>query len=207
MTRALISATEAKSAALQDMDIRSSYSSPVNQATGTGTDNIIVVEGAGQEIDNAGGHSKMGELIARSVYEAVKEAVYKQNGISTQRDVFQRLMERKISVPGLVSLTHCDCGIKKGDLSKALEEIILQPEYASFITSSLALSDDYEKGLVKDLKSYRLWCAAIAEELAQEDIDEMEELVDSDGMPVIIRMSLNAILNGIVQRARQGGRE
>ena len=65
MQRAIISATEAKTAALQDLDIRSSYTPMVNPATGTGTDNIIVVQGAGTRIDNAGGHSKMGELIAR----------------------------------------------------------------------------------------------------------------------------------------------
>ncbi|MBE9542589.1 MAG: adenosylcobinamide amidohydrolase, partial [Proteobacteria bacterium] len=38
MTRAIISATEAKTAALMDMDIRSSYSSKLHRATGTGTD-------------------------------------------------------------------------------------------------------------------------------------------------------------------------
>jgi iron complex transport system substrate-binding protein len=62
MTRAIISATEAKSAALLDLDIRSSYQPGRYRATGTGTDNIIVAQGAGQAIDNAGGHSKMGEL-------------------------------------------------------------------------------------------------------------------------------------------------
>ncbi|MCK4378850.1 MAG: adenosylcobinamide amidohydrolase, partial [Deltaproteobacteria bacterium] len=55
MTRAIISATEAKSAALTDLDIRSSYTPLVNRATGTGTDNIIVVEGEGLSIDNSGG--------------------------------------------------------------------------------------------------------------------------------------------------------
>jgi adenosylcobinamide amidohydrolase len=37
MQRAIISATEAKTAALQDLDIRSKYSPLYNQATGTGT--------------------------------------------------------------------------------------------------------------------------------------------------------------------------
>ncbi|MEA1991132.1 MAG: adenosylcobinamide amidohydrolase [Thermodesulfobacteriota bacterium] len=61
MTRAIITATEAKTAALQDLDIRSSYTPRIHQATGTGTDNIIVVEGEGIQVDNSGGHSKMGE--------------------------------------------------------------------------------------------------------------------------------------------------
>jgi len=46
MARTIITATEAKTADLQDLDIRSSYT-PQNQAAGTGTDNIIVVSGNG----------------------------------------------------------------------------------------------------------------------------------------------------------------
>src|SRR5208283_2125131 len=38
MARAVITATEAKTAVLQDMDVRSSYSPGKSQATGTGTD-------------------------------------------------------------------------------------------------------------------------------------------------------------------------
>jgi adenosylcobinamide amidohydrolase len=98
MTRAIISATEAKTAALMDLDIRSSYSSSLHQATGTGTDNIIVVRGTGIEIDNTGGHSKLGELIAKAVYQGVREAICKQNKITASRNIFRRLMERKISI-------------------------------------------------------------------------------------------------------------
>ncbi|MDZ7664110.1 MAG: adenosylcobinamide amidohydrolase [Desulfotignum sp.] len=55
MTRSLIAATEAKTAALADLDIRSSDDPALWQATGTGTDNILVVQGTGQKIDGAGG--------------------------------------------------------------------------------------------------------------------------------------------------------
>lgn len=75
MARALITITETKCAALQDLGIESSYS-PGLIATGTGTDNVIVVPpGNGIRITYAGGHSKAGELIGRVVYESVKEAV------------------------------------------------------------------------------------------------------------------------------------
>ena len=73
-TRAIISTTEAKSAALQDLDVRSCYS-PNHQATGTGTDEVLVVEGRGKTVENAGGHSKLGELIANAVYSGVKESI------------------------------------------------------------------------------------------------------------------------------------
>ena len=46
-TRAIISATEAKTAAMEDLDVRSSVSPQRNQATGTGTDEVLVVEGRG----------------------------------------------------------------------------------------------------------------------------------------------------------------
>ena len=150
MARAIVTATEAKTAALQDLDIRSSYTSPVHQATGTGTDNIIVVEGNGVRIDNAGGHTKMGELIAKAVYEAVREAVYKQNGIKAGRTVFQRLHERKISISGLFSASACARTADSSALIKAFEETLLQARYAGFIEVAFAVSDGYERGLIED---------------------------------------------------------
>jgi adenosylcobinamide hydrolase len=79
MARAIITATEAKTAALQDMDARSSVS-PEKQATGTGTDNMIVVSGKepGRQIRYTGGHTKIGELIGASTKLAVAEAIKKQ---------------------------------------------------------------------------------------------------------------------------------
>ena len=80
MARAIITATEAKTAAFQDLNVPSSYTKGA-QATGTGTDNIIVVTGTnGPKVSYTGGHSKIGELIGKAVYEAVVEALKKQNG-------------------------------------------------------------------------------------------------------------------------------
>ncbi|MCW3995993.1 MAG: adenosylcobinamide amidohydrolase [Candidatus Bathyarchaeota archaeon] len=76
MARAIIAATEAKTAALQDLDYRSTPS-PQVQATGTGTDNMIVVSGVNPDIiiRQPGGHSKMGELIGFSAKTAVTDAL------------------------------------------------------------------------------------------------------------------------------------
>ena len=200
MIRAIISATEAKTAALQDLDIRSSYTPRIHQATGTGTDNIIVVEGEGIQVDNSGGHSKMGELIASAVYGAVQEAVYRQNGIIAQRNIFQRLKDRKISLFGLVSVDECECGVEKSDLVSRLEEILLQPRYASFVESSFAISDDYESGLIADLSSYELSCKKVAGEIAGKEIVNMKEVTETEDMPLVLRMTVNALLNGIYYR-------
>lgn len=85
MARALITMTEAKTAAFQDLSVPSSYTKNV-QATGTGTDSIIVVSGtAGPQVTYTGGHSKIGELIGKAVHEAVVRALGKQDGFAIIR--------------------------------------------------------------------------------------------------------------------------
>ena len=197
MTRSIISATEAKTAALMDLDIRSSANPRRYQATGTGTDNVLVVEGTGNPVTLAGGHSKMGELIARAVYQGVLEAVSKQNGLVASRSVFQRLHDRHISLYELVSEAQCDCMAQKGQATVSLEEILMEPRYAGFVQAAFALSDNYERGLIRDLSSHQLCCQTVAEEIAGKKIPAFRDLVTAEDMPVPLKMSLNALLNGI----------
>ena len=81
MARAIVTVTEAKTAALQDLDVRSTYT-PQNQATGTGTDNVIIVSGSGsgKALRLTSGHTKIGELIGSSTKLAVAEALKKHDG-------------------------------------------------------------------------------------------------------------------------------
>ena len=76
-----MTATEAKTAALEDRGVRST-ASPQLQATGTGTDSMIVVSGVDTDtvIRHTGGHTKMGELIAVSTKIAVGEALKNHDG-------------------------------------------------------------------------------------------------------------------------------
>ncbi len=76
LAASFIPITEAKVIALQELDIRSSYN-PGWQATGTGTDQIIVVSGRGNRCTYVGGHSKIGELMAQAVTSATICAVKK----------------------------------------------------------------------------------------------------------------------------------
>ncbi|CAN2048557.1 iron complex transport system substrate-binding protein [Candidatus Magnetomoraceae bacterium gMMP-13] len=195
MTRAIISATEAKTAALLDMDIRSSYTPLLHQATGTGTDNIIVAEGNGVKIDNAGGHTKMGELIAKAVYDGVQEAIYKQNGFIKKRNLFQRLKERKINLFGL--LENCDCNISENDVFKNLDKIFLNQHYAGFLEVAFAINDHYEQGLIPDLTAFKHWCRQVAEEIAGKKIETMQKFISKEDMPVVMKMAINAVLNGL----------
>ena len=71
---------KAKTAVFEDLKVPSIYTKNV-QATGTGTDSVIVVSGTkGPRVTYTGGHSRIGELIGRAVYEAVVEKVAKEHG-------------------------------------------------------------------------------------------------------------------------------
>ena len=74
LAASFITITEAKVIALQELDVRSSYN-PGCQSTGTGTDQIVVVSGKGNECTYVGGHAKMGELMARAVTSATINAI------------------------------------------------------------------------------------------------------------------------------------
>ncbi|AEH07243.1 adenosylcobinamide amidohydrolase [Methanothermococcus okinawensis] len=78
MARAIITITEAKTNAFQELNIKSTKH-PELTATGTGTDNIIVVKGFGKKADYTGGHTKLGEIIAKCVKKSVIGALIKQD--------------------------------------------------------------------------------------------------------------------------------
>ncbi|MCP4578817.1 MAG: adenosylcobinamide amidohydrolase [Deltaproteobacteria bacterium] len=74
MVEALMIATEAKSAALQELGIRSSVSNHI--ATGTGTDATAVVAGHGPgKIRYCGKHVLFGEVLGRLVMDAVSSSI------------------------------------------------------------------------------------------------------------------------------------
>ena len=85
MVRTVMTATEAKTAALQELAVNSRYSDGL--ATGTGTDQIGVASrlGTGIPLTGAGKHSVLGELIGRTVHDAIRETLSLQNGLTPQR--------------------------------------------------------------------------------------------------------------------------
>lgn len=199
MTRAVISATEAKTAALLDMDIRSSVNHGCYRATGTGTDNIIVVQGIGngKPLENAGGHSRLGQLIAEAVHAGVSEAVFKQNHLTKNRGVFQRLAERGISLYDLVDPTVCECHRPENEIVAGLETILLNPVFAGFMETALAINDDYEKGLLTDLTAYNDLALDICTQVAEKEVTQIKDYISRDDLPIIIKTAFNALLTGI----------
>lgn len=82
LVRCIITATEAKTAALLELSVPSRYSKGL--ATGTGTDQIGVACRLGDThpLRSAGKHSKLGELIGITVKKAIKETLSRQNGLT-----------------------------------------------------------------------------------------------------------------------------
>ena len=78
----IMTATEAKSAALQELAVNSRYSDGLS--TGTGTDQIAVAAMQTDEtpLTSAGKHAKLGELIGRAVKAAVKKTLANQNNLT-----------------------------------------------------------------------------------------------------------------------------
>lgn len=199
MTRAIISATEGKTAALQDLDIRSSYSGATHPATGTGTDNIIVVEGAGIAIDGAGGHTKMGELIARAVYDGVREAIGKQNGLTEKRSIFKQLEERKIFLGQIWP--------EDAKTRARVERLLLDGKNAAFMQAALAISDRYESGLITDLSAFNAWCQVMADGLSATPTHTPTPLpeisIPGADLPLVISKALAVFASGGSKAAEQ----
>ena len=104
LVRSLVTCTEAKTAAIQELILPSCYSSGL--ATGSGTDGVIIVTNPESRVrlSDAGKHFKLGELIARAVSPAVKEALYLQTGVcpERQKNVFARLGRYGVTTDAIV---------------------------------------------------------------------------------------------------------
>src|SRR5579871_6172387 len=131
LARAVSTMTEAKSAALQRLAVRSLYSADF--ATGTGTDQYCVTAPLGA--DGAGGkafistspHSKLGELIGATVRDATLEALRWQNGleVSSTRLVFHAL--------GRYGVREADCLTELAPLLSERELELLKRNFQSVV--------------------------------------------------------------------------
>jgi adenosylcobinamide amidohydrolase len=84
LTRTIVTATEAKTAVLQELAVNSRYSDKL--ATGTGTDQIAVATLLNDEppLTSAGKHVSLGELIGLAVYKAIKKTLALQNSLTPE---------------------------------------------------------------------------------------------------------------------------
>jgi adenosylcobinamide amidohydrolase len=99
MAKAMISITEAKAAALQELAVMSPMT--LNPATGTGTDGVIIAcdPAAAFIRRDAGTQSELGELFCRAAGTAVRQALARECGIEPGRQgtVAERLRRAGIA--------------------------------------------------------------------------------------------------------------
>ncbi len=202
MSRALITATEAKTAALWDLDIRSSYTPRRHAATGTGTDNLIVVQNSAAEttIDNSGGHTKMGQLMATAVYAGVQRAIARQNGLTANRDVIARLAERWIEIDRLVAATKLPRGISLEEMTASIREELAASQVADLLTAAMSLDDAAGRGLTRISTGFEDWCRQVAGSIAGRPLTQLQPHMEIGPEAPALSLALNAVWNGVLTR-------
>lgn len=153
-----LTATEAKTAAMNDYDVRSRYSGDI--ATGTITDSLsVVVTGQGEKIELGGPASNVGHLVASAVRQAVKEAADKQEGQHRGRTLNRRLSEHHLSIDCLAAeFSKAKIFGDQKTIASRLEYLLASsPVSAVFLLAAAKLDDDFKKDLIpKELRDIPL---------------------------------------------------
>lgn len=144
LARALVTCTEAKTAAIQELLEGSKYSQGL--ATGSGTDQTMIVCNAESELylDGAGKHSKLGELIGRAVIAAVKKALAKQSGLTPalQHNAFRRLKRFGVQPGGMWEAFHnAQPAVIKPEYLVAAEKLACEETMLTFTSLYIHLLD------------------------------------------------------------------
>jgi adenosylcobinamide amidohydrolase/ABC-type Fe3+-hydroxamate transport system substrate-binding protein len=194
--RAMLTVTEAKTAAVWDLGVRSSQTPLENPATGTGTDSVIIVAGGqGQPIDYTGGHTKIGQLIGEAVHEAVIQALAKGNGLAQGRHVLTRLSERGLDPAELFGGPEAAALAPTDDFQTQTLRAIISPRGAALLEAALALDDALIMGQLSDPSAFEPLAQALATDLAGRPV-KILDLADPS-LPPCLRLALNAIGSGL----------
>lgn len=155
LTRALITATEAKSAALEELMANSLYSEGL--ATGSGTDSIIAIGNleSNTQLYNAGKHCILGELIGAAVKKAVQEALNKQSGMNPSRQASVIWQNKRYGITEnniyqYYQQLSGDSETPLSLLSPQIEKITSDNEIVAQIASITHLIDQNRWGLISD---------------------------------------------------------
>lgn len=155
LTRAIVTATEAKTAALQELLANSMYSEDL--ATGSGTDGIIAVSNpeADLKLYISGKHAILGELIGRSVKQAVKEALKKQSGMDTVRQSSLEWQNKRYGITAEKIKSCChqqfpDRMIPDAALDEAIQKVITDNRLVAGVAAIIHLIDQYRWGLLQE---------------------------------------------------------
>ncbi|KNZ41110.1 adenosylcobinamide amidohydrolase [Acetobacterium bakii] len=150
LTRALVTCTEAKTAAIQELMLGSMYSRGL--ATGSGTDgSILICNGESPDYYQfAGKHSKLGELIGLAVKPAVKEALFLQTGASPQLQfsILRRLQRFGVTMEKIWESFHENNALYKPEFVCRLEKLDKEPELVVLTSLYAHLMDQLDWDLI-----------------------------------------------------------
>jgi hypothetical protein len=151
MVEVVKTATEAKTVAIRELDIRSRFSGDL--ATGTLTDSVAVAcTKKGTPIQYAGTFTLIGELIGKCVREGVKTAITKQENIWPDRPLINRLADRCLPLEAIIPQVSEGKVIGKSPdyeaLEKQFEVILSDKKMMLLVIAALRLDEDLAKGLI-----------------------------------------------------------
>ena len=147
LLEAFMTASEAKTVALNDLKIPSQYSN--GYTTGTGTDGLVIFSNLESDntLTNAGKHSKLGELIGLAVIDYIKKAVKKQVWLTpkSQSNVLVRLNRYTLDINKFYDELDDDKEQFIIDLQKEMKK----QDNVAITTSVLNLIDEVDNDLIK----------------------------------------------------------
>ncbi len=156
LMEAFMTATEAKTVALNNLKIPSQYSN--GYATGTGTDGLCIFSDVDSDdvVTNAGKHSKLGELIGKCVIESVTKAIGKQVWITnkSQSNALVRLNRYSLDINEFYDELDCD----KDCFIRQLQIDMKKQDNVAITTSVLNLIDEVENNLIEKDEAYKVAC-------------------------------------------------
>ena len=154
LMEAFMTATEAKTVALNNLKIPSQYSN--GYATGTGTDGLCIFSDVDSDdvVTNAGKHSKLGELIGKCVIESVTKAIGKQVWVTnkSQSNALVRLNRYSLDINEFYDNLDCD----KEQFIRQLQKDMKKQDNVAIATSVLNLIDEFENNLIQKDDAYSL---------------------------------------------------
>ncbi|MEA1974526.1 MAG: adenosylcobinamide amidohydrolase, partial [Bacillota bacterium] len=157
MARILMTCTEAKTAALQEMMIDSRYSNGL--ATGTGTDGVVIIGNNDSKnyLTTAGKHSVFGEKIGKVVKKAVKDALDMKCGSVklVQRNIIRRGRRFGITEDYLFAeYNNLNNSITKMEFQNLLYQIHEDPNLLAMSTSYFHIMDELNYDLITEKSAY-----------------------------------------------------
>ncbi len=150
-----LTATEAKVAAVQDLDVRSRYTGVA--ATGTVTDSLVIaVSGKGERFDFGSPASSVGQLVAQCVRKTVRQAISNYEGEKYGGTIATRLKDRQLTTERFTDeiAKVKGLGIKKNDLAAEIETILKDEHLAVYLLAAAKLDEDFQKQLIKPQLSF-----------------------------------------------------